>query len=455
MDGQLTGNHSRTRTLDMPFNTTDLFDRVRGSLALFQASPLSLRLEYAYENPHNEQVPLLQNGLLYVLPVVTKRRQLDGFVRLQRNTDSYLDMEAHLGDDQNSIVTGAGSVSVPDDVRLGNDRSVSASGNTRILGWTLNSRLSVSRGVDLTPRVKQDTLRYRERAIVLSRSMETTLNRNLTAKLSARLIGSVSLDSYDYDVTRTAVEATPSRDSPRQSWRGEGTYVASENFRNTVTLEVSRWQDLNLSGRNSASNNETRSYRAEWSWTGRLLKGLTVNQRNSVSAGYSRQLFNPGQNRLSLDYTTVTTLNAAVTPRLAVDLTHNAGYQPAGSYKLNREGIEAFSPSSEGRTYLLNASARYTASQALTLSLNPSYYYRSNGGRLRGVTTLQRADRTLSLQASANVNAPVGRKGRLTGTISRAVNDQGTTEYTSGRPGNTRGSETDFWQGTLQFSWKL
>jgi len=456
MSGVLNGSHLRTRTFNTPFYTTDLANRTNGSLALFQAAPVSARVDFSYDAPHSEQVPPPSGlgGQLFITRFSSKTRTLKGSMRFQRSSDTYLDVSGDLGDRQTPVNTGAGNVTYADDVSFGNDRSTTVSGNTRLLGWALNSTLLLSRSELFTPRVRSDA-RFHERAVSSSRSLETNLSRPLTTRLTARLAASISLDSYDYSVNTTAADATPDRDSPRQSWRVEGTYQASESYRNTVSLEVSRWQDLNISGAASASNTENRNYRAGWQWTARLTPGLTANQTNSINAGYLRQLFNPAQNRLSIHYTTVTTLNALITPRLAMDITHNADFEPSGAYRVNQDGVEAFSPSGDARNYVLNASVRYTASPSLTLTLNPVYYYRGNGVRTNGVSVPQRAVKTLSLSGGANVNLAVGNQGRLTGQISRQFNDQGTLEYGGPTAGIVHRTEYDYWQGSLQFSWKL
>lgn len=457
MNGVLNGNHLKTRTLNTPFRTTDLANRANGSLALFQAAPVSARIDFTYDAPHFEQVPPPSgtDSRLFVTSSSSKTRTVKGSMRFQGNNDTYVDVSGDLGDRQTPVNTGAGNVTYADDVSFGNDRNATISGNTRILGWALNSTFILNRNELFTPRVRADSPRFHERAVSSSRSLETNVSRALTRRLTARMAGSISLDSFDYSVNTTFAEATPDRDSPRQSWRVEGTYQASESYRNTVSLEVSRWQDLNISGTASASNTENRNYRAGWQWTARLTRGLTVNQTNSINAGYLRQLFSPSQNRLSIHYTTVTTLNALITPRLAMDVTHNADFEPSGAYRVNRDGVEAFSPSGDSRNYVLNASIRYTASPALTLTLNPVYYYRGNAVRTNGVSIPQRSVKTLSLSGGANVNLTIGNQGRLTGQITRQFNDQGTLEYAGPTAGVVHRTEYDYWNGSLQFSWKL
>ena len=94
---------------------------------------------------------------------------------------------------------------------------------------------------------------------------------------------------------------------------------------------VSKNKLINIPSASTGSNNNTRSYRAEWHWTCRLLEGLTATQRNTLSADYLEYPFSAENNRLTLDYAAVTTLNAIMNPRLSINVTHNSRRSPAGS----------------------------------------------------------------------------------------------------------------------------
>jgi len=49
----------------------------------------------------------------------------------------------------------------------------------------------------------------------------------------------------------------------------------------------------------------------------------------------------------------------------------------------------------------------------------------------------------------------VGRKGTLTGRLSRAIQDQRSINYADGVGTPTPRSETDYWSGNLQLTWTL
>jgi hypothetical protein len=217
---------------------------------------------------------------------------------------------------------------------------------------------------------------------------------------------------------------------------------------------VSRTLFINLTSASSSANTENRSYRAEWRWNCRLLPGLTATQRNTVLAGYDYLTFQPEQNRLSLDYATVTTLNAVLTPRLTVDVNHNARYQPRGTYTRASNGLEYFSPGDETRNYLLSTRIAYTPIQALSISISPDYQQYDRSTRTATGTVPQSRQRTLNFSGGANLNVRVGNRGRLSGDIHRNYNSSRNTSYTVGALLSPR-SRTDFWNGSLLFSWSL
>jgi hypothetical protein len=103
---------------------------------------------------------------------------------------------------------------------------------------------------------------------------------------------------------------------------------------------VSRVTQLLLDALRSIGNKEDRVYTTDWVWTYRLFNGLTANQRNQILATYTYNIYVPQNNRLVLNYSTVTTLNATLTKHLTADLTHNTIYGPTGGYATAVDGLQ-------------------------------------------------------------------------------------------------------------------
>jgi antitoxin component of MazEF toxin-antitoxin module len=210
---------------------------------------------------------------------------------------------------------------------------------------------------------------------------------------------------------------------------------------------------INLTAASTASNNEDRTYRAEWRWTYRLLPMLTATQRNLLSADYVFYNYSPSNNRLLLDYSLVTALNAVLTPRLTLDLTHNSRVQPSGSYVTQPTGSEAFGKADENKNYTLGVRVSYTPTPGLALTLEPSYLSIARSGNVNGVVVPQRTSGTLNFSGGASVNVAVGQRGQLTGDIHRIFRDDRSTTYTGGVPVLSPLAETDYWSGGLTLTW--
>jgi hypothetical protein len=170
---------------------------------------------------------------------------------------------------------------------------------------------------------------------------------------------------------------------------------------------------------------------------------------------YSTPSVAEASNRLALDYSAVTALNAVLTPRLSLDLTHNSRVQPTGTYLYQNDGREAFGKSDEGRNYTLAARVAYTPSPGISLSLEPNYLSISRAGTVNGALQPQRVSKTLNVAGGVSVNMPLGAHGRLTGDIHRVFRDDRTILYTAGLPKPSPLSETDFWSGGVQLTWDI
>jgi hypothetical protein len=461
LDGQITGNSARTHPpgSTIPLSTNDLSSNLRGSLALFESSPIGFNVGYGLrssrvESPVARPVPA-------VLPVLTSSRELSVDVLLRVDSNRSLSLSQHWDDSQNLTSTGYATTGSTSALTTSTGQGFSAEARYPLVGFDLSVHYADNHGDSRSPRLtiadnpaSKDTIDYRDQQLQHTRSADATLSRILTRHLTMRASGSVGLDAYDYRVNDPRAPVTNPRDQYSQSYRIEGLYAPSSRFNTAVTLEVARTLFLNLTSASSSSNTESRSYRTEWRWNCNLMPGLTATQRNSISATYDYYTYQLDQNRLSLDYGSATSLNATLTPRLRVDISHSTRYQPRGTYNRSPDGLEYFSPGDEGRNYLLGASISYAPFPALSFSLSPSYQLYDRSTRTSAGTVPQSRQNSLNFSGGANMNLPVGGRGRLSGNIQHTYNSSRNTSYTSGAVLSPL-SEIDFWNGSLLFSWSL
>jgi len=201
------------------------------------------------------------------------------------------------------------------------------------------------------------------------------------------------------------------------------------------------------------SNYVARTFRVDWNWTFRLLRYLTATQRNSVLANYSDYPFNGLNNRLSLDYTTTTTLNAVLSPRLTLELTHFAEAQQGGNYLLQADRLYSFLPADDNKNYQIGTRLTWTPVTGVSLSIEPRYRSNLRFGTTNGVAVRQRDNNNLTFFGSANLNLQIGKRGRLTGTVGRSYQDDLTDIF--GTNGSSVKTQFDNWTSNLQFTWHL
>jgi len=265
--------------------------------------------------------------------------------------------------------------------------------------------------------------------------------------------GNVSLNSYRYYLFGEYPNPPWDKDQYRQGYRIEGQYKFSDRFDSGLALDVSRNVLVNIPAANTSGNNEVRSYQAEWQWNFRILPGLTANQKNTITADYTHYNFLASNDRLSLDYGTITRLSAVFSPRFTVDVSHNSRTQPTGSYTLFPDGNYYLSRSDRSKDYTLSARINYTPSPVFSLSISPGYQANDRQGSSGGELIPQRSSRGLNFQGGANLNLPIGAKGRLTGDVSRIFRTDRSLNYT-GTQQSTR-TLSDFWGGNLELTWQL
>jgi hypothetical protein len=328
--------------------------------------------------------------------------------------------------------------------------SLAIDGRTRLFGGTLEGRFGHDFSNSATPQLS-DSGGYGERSE--NRSLEGTLSRQFGKKLTGRLNGRISLARFRYYAIGRYTTLPVPRDQAQQSYRLEAIYTASTDFNTGGALEVDRTELDNLPSSSVLSNNVARTYRVDWNWTFRLLSNLTATQRNTALASYSDYTFNGLNNRLSLDYTTNTTLNTVLSPRLTLDLLHVAEGVQGGNYLLQPDGLSYFLPADDTKNYTLGARLNWTPVTGVSLGIGPTYRSNRRFGTTNGVSVLQRDNGNLTITGSASLNLAVGSKGKLTGAFGRNYQDDLTTAY--GTNASSIKTQTDYWTSNLQFTWHL
>jgi len=185
------------------------------------------------------------------------------------------------------------------------------------------------------------------------------------------------------------------------------------------------------------------------------MRGLTASQTNALVADYQFYPFASERNDVSLDYNTVTNLNAVLTPRLTVEVSHNARQQPNGDWRVLDDGRGVLLPSDENLNYTLRSRVTWSPSPALSLVLTPDYQASDRTGTINGVEAPTRRSRRLNFTGGANVNLRIGARGQLTGSVNRTFSSDRTTTYSNGLPLSSPLAEQDYWNGSLQLSWEL
>ena len=431
------GNLSRTRrpTSTITLGTHDLSGGVRGGMQLYQTEPVGLNVNYqarrtTVETPTDADT---------VNKIITTIASVDATVRIRRNNNRYLNLSGNTGI----------NFSLQGDLH---DKGWKAEGRWVQGLWQLDA--SGGDAIRLSQRPRQNGGGgYDENQD--GRQAEVKLERPLSRRLTARITGDIGLDQYRSTARADSASPPTPRDNYQQSYRIEGVYQPMETFNTRVALVVGLIRSINLPSTSTANNTDTRSYRAEWTWSFRLMRGLTANQTNSVESDYEFYPFAPERNDLSIDYNTTTTLDAIITPRLSINLSHNARQQPHGDWRVFPDGSGALLPSDENLNYTLRANVVWTVSPGVSLTLLPEYVATDRTGTTNGVATPQRSARHLALSGGASLDLPLGKNGHLQGDVRRQFSDDRNTTYLSGLPQPSPLAEQDYWVGSLALSWNL
>lgn len=437
LSGAVNGNLSRTqRTISgVDVATRDLSTNLRGALQLYQASPVGLNVNYSVRRTAVETPTEIET----VNRLLTSGANADATMRLRKDNDRFLTLTARAS--RNATLTGT---------RV--DKEGRAQGRWVLGPWALDAQAANVVGDSRYPR-RSGAYGYTEKQDNRQASGEIT--RPFGRKITTKLTSSISLvQSRSRAIADSASPPTP-RDSYRQSYRAEARYNQSERLTSGVALEVGLSRSINLPAASTSNNTDTRSYRAEWRWNYRLLRGLTASQTNTLQADYQFYPFASERNDLSLDYYVITNLNAVITPRLSVDVSHNARQQPSGDWRVLPDGSGVLLPADENLNYTLRSSVTYSPSPAMSFTLTPEYVATDRNGTTNGVEAPTRKSRRLNFTGGANLNLQIGRRGQVTGTVRRTFSSESATNYRNGVPQVSPVSEQDYWNGQLQFSWEL
>ena len=470
------------------FDTRDLRWATDGTLSLFPNSRASLRVNSSFDHdlterptaftrirPASGSAPADTSRLDQLVQEPSGSARVQTALQLQGGRFGSLNLTGSLGR-TTRLLTAEQKTGLRFDRQVNDERDITADGQFGFAGWSMDAHATASQPEEEGPRrsivnvnrgsgaVETVPIDYRERGTTRTRSMNGSLTRRLSRHVNLKARGDIGLTTYRYAISDSAylaltggerIPTSDPHDDYRQTLRLETTYSTSANFSSTVGLELARILSIYLRSDRSATNREDRLYRAEWLWTYRLLRGLTANQRDQINATYSRSLFSPGGNRLSLSYSTITTLNARITPRLTVDLTHNASYGPSGTYNRAGDGFDYFIISDATRDYTLTGRIGYAPVPSFTLNLQPSYQANYRDDRSSGgpVPTLRR--KQLGLTGGASLNIRVRSASRLSGNISRNLDSRRDTPYRFGVAQLQPRSESDYWSGALSFAWSL
>lgn len=463
--GQLTGNLTSSRAKGAPgdperpdLDGRDVSQNLRGTLGLWASAPVGLNVNYQLRNVRVENPVRVDRpdstdpNAVRLVPadtlqrVRTNNRNVDLALRLRRGGDRYLNVTQRFGLNKQASGSDAGVQNTRD------DEGFQAQGRWATGPVTLDANFGRSKTVNRFPR---RTVAGGYEEDVDARTVDATLNWIATRKLNVKANGAVNLSVYRYAVIGSFPSLPVPRDNYRQSYRVDLIYTHSTRVNTGFALDVARTLVVNIPAASVAANNELRSYRAEWRWNYRLLSGLTATQRNQLTADYTLYPRLATSNRLSLNYNTLTTLNAVITPRLTVDLTHTARFQPSGSWVRLEDGLDYLQQADETQTYSLDARVSWSPATGIALTANPQYFANDRRTTLDGQIVPQRESRTLNFAGGVNLNLRVGAKGALTGDIRRTFRAEGSTTYTNGLPRAQATSESEAWNGSLQFSWTL
>ncbi len=444
VQGRASGNVARTRVPSavLQLNTRDVSNSVDGTLSVLASGPFGVNITYGLRRVRVE-TPLDSTRIQQVR---TESDRVVTTIRLRKDNDRYLNITERLGRSASASATNLSSLN-----RRG-DQSFNLQGRYRIADWFADASFDNSYSNTQFPQ-RSATGGYGDKSG--SRTVQTTLTRSFGPRFTFKADGRVNLTSSRYYVIGAYPNPPVDRDQYRQSYKLDGQYNRSQKMSTGLSVEAIRALFVNIPSASTGANNETRSYRSEWRWTYQVVRGLTATQRNQLSADYVAYNFLPVNNRLSLSYKALTTLNAIVSPRTTLEITHDIQFTPSGNYTVLEDGNEYFLKADEGRIYTLRARVGFSPSALFSLNVQSDY---SSNQRLT-VTDAgelpQRDSRSLNFSGGGSLNVPIGTRGRLSGDLRRTFRADRTLSYQGGVPQPSPASEQDYWNGRLELTWNL
>lgn len=451
LSGQITGALARTRvpSVDDGLGSRDLSRNLSGTLGLFASAPVGVNLSYRTRYVRTETPTLVVTDTTTdysIQPIETESDGVDLTLRGRIDADRQLNVAGRYGTSRQATAAALNNLTTRRDLSLNVD------GRYALWGILLEGQFQNSLGLAKYPRKTADG-GYGEST--LTHSLQVSGSRPLGTRLSLKANGRIALTSSRYYTLREYPSLPSDRDQYSQSYRLEALYAASRDLNSGVALEVSRTHAINLRQASSGSNSQTRTYRGEWRWNYRLFRDLSATQRNAISADYLTYDYKPTGNRLTLYYQTTTMLDAILSPRFTVRVTHNIGYQPSGNYRLQADGLEALTLSDETENYTLLADLNYQPTPGVSLSFQPNYLANDRSSTVGDALAPQRRDRSLNFSGGANLNLPIGGRGHLIGDIRRTYRASRATTYTNGLPVPGARTSSDYWNGSLQLTWEM
>jgi hypothetical protein len=453
VSGQANGNSTRATLNEATAEQAQTHDRnrmVRGSLALLPGYKIGMALNGSRRNIQTQTPITLPSGATQLQEVLTHSGDLAATLQGRWTTErSFLVGRRFFEESRDYNVQTSQSSGRDDaawnaelhDLRWGTKLDVVFSTSENENDYSLRTTSTGS------------PAGYVEQGV--SRSLEATLSRSLGTRLTGRVRGQVRLTQSRYEPVPNSSVTLADRDLATQSILLEARYNPGRRWNTSLTYQQDLNENVNLDPSQSGNNFDEHIYRLTWNWSYALSSRFTANQRNSANANYRLHTFRPASDRVRIEYNIVTTLEGTLSSRFRMTVTHSARYQPEGQYVVDPlTGVESFYKSDESRLYSLDTRFSYSPAAWLTLNLNPIY---QNDQRLSA-----QADQMRLLRSSANlrvlggvaVNRRVGAHGNLSGDLNRSYVADRATSYTSaGEPIPGEGTEVDYWQGRLDFTW--
>ena len=434
-----------------------------GTLTALRGKPVEFNLNYQLDNTRIHSLTAVNDTTRQFVPDTTTTITPHTNSPLNRSATSTVNAQVRIqpvsyGSMDLGWKTGSSSTE--------NTTLVTSNNSGDNTALTASSRLDLVGGITVQGNFtsSKDDVRYPKRDFprggYAQNQHRHDLGGTITVPVAALFTMTVETDiqltSLRYSRLGNPLSIPVANDNASQFYRIQISPPAiKQRLSNTIGLKVSRSQQVNLPAASTAGNTSERTYSASWSWSYLLLSGLTANQTNSLVADYTSFPFAPTGNNVSLNYTTITTIDANVGPRLNIHTTHTSQFQPKGNYRplVPADPAEYLSLSDEFQNYALDMNINYSVLPPfLTLNAHPSYAANTRSTSQSGALSPQRKSKSLNFGWGASVNIPVTSKGSLQGSLSRTDNSSRQIEYDASGMHVRPRSSTQSLFGTMTFT---